>query len=135
AIGVLCRCAGTEDRRVGFDVARQVCGRCADVTDLDQVLVKERALHADVPVLYLRRLRVDVEREQGRWRDEGVGRWIHAAGEGILEIQSRAAVLNELRRRDGADRYLRRGARSVLELIVEEAVAAANRPPAGAGGI
>ena len=74
AVGVLRRRAGTEDRRVRFDVARQVASRGADVARLDQVAAEQRALHADVPVLHRRRLGVRVEREDRRRPDEGVRR-------------------------------------------------------------
>ena len=47
---------------------------------------------------------------------------------GVREVQSGAAELIELGGRQGADGDLRRGARAVLKLVVEDAVAGADGP-------
>ena len=63
------------------------------------------------------------------------GRRERPALERVLEVEPGAAQLHELRGGRRADRHLRRGARAVLELVVEQAVAAPHGPDARAGRV
>ena len=135
AIGVLRRRSRHIHRRVRFDVARQSAAVRADVSDLDEVRAPQRPLDAGVPVLRIRRLRLVVEREDGRRPDERIGGRVRTSEIRVLEVQSRAAELVELRRRQRADGNLRRGPGSVLELIVEDAEARTHRPDSSPGRI
>src|SRR5215471_16781061 len=95
----------------------------------------ERIESAEIPMLDVRRAGSRVDGKDSGRLHKRVWPWILVARVRIPEVDARPAVLVELRPRKGAYRALRCYAGTVLELVVEDAIAGADCPAPVALGI